>query len=103
MVTGSIPPGLQDRVGDGGADVYTATGDEFLGYLVDLCGLQPGEAVLDVGWGPSRRALALTGCLNQEGRCARFDVAREAIAWCTENIYPDFDSRVAGVQNRSDD
>jgi SAM-dependent methyltransferase len=48
-------------------------------------------------------ALPLTGYLNREGRYAGFDVAREAIAWCTENIsgsHPNFDSRVADVQSK---
>ncbi len=122
-MTGSIPPGsnrtstancgspgellppreLQDWVGLGGPAVYKATGNEFLGYLVDLCGLQPGDAVLDVGCGSGRMALPLTGYLNREGRYAGFDVAKEAIAWCTENIsgsHPNFDFRAADVQSK---
>ncbi len=122
-MTGSIPPGsnrtsaanggspgellppraLQDWVGLGGPALYNATGNEFLGYLVDLCGLQPGDAVLDVGCGSGRMALPLTGYLNRpKGRYAGFDVSREAIAWCTENIsasHPNFDFRVVDVQN----
>ena len=98
-----LPPReLQDWVGGGGADVYKATGNEFLGYLVDLCGLQPGDAVLDVGCGSGRMALPLTGYLNREGRYAGFDVSREAIAWCTKNIsgsHPNFDFRVVDIQN----
>ena len=123
-MTGSMPPGsnrtstadccspgellpprkLQDWVGPGGPAMYTATGHEFLGYLVDLCELQPGDAVLDVGCGSGRMALPLTGYLNREGRYAGFDVAREAIAWCTENIsrsHPNFDFRVADVHNKN--
>jgi hypothetical protein len=72
------PPELQDRAGVSGPTVFKATGNEFLVYLVDLCGLQPGDAVLDVGCGSGRKALPLTGCLNREGRYAGFDVAREA-------------------------
>ena len=98
-----LPPrGLQDWVGLGGPAVYKATGNEFLGYLVDLCGLQPGDAVLDVGCGSGRMALPLTGYLNREGRYAGFDVSREAIAWCTKNIsgsHPNFDFRVVDIQN----
>ncbi|MCV7008469.1 methyltransferase domain-containing protein [Mycobacterium gordonae] len=99
-----LPPRkLQDWVGLGGPAVYKATGDEFLGYLVDLCGLQPSGAVLDVGCGSGRMALPLTGYLNREGRYAGFDVASEAVAWCRENIsgsHPNFDFRVADVQNK---
>jgi SAM-dependent methyltransferase len=123
-MTGSTPPGsnrtsttncgspgyvlppreLQDWVGGGGADAFKATGNEFLGYLVDLCGLQPGDAVLDVGCGSGRMALPLTGYLNREGRYAGFDVSREAIAWCTENIsgsHPNFEFTVVDIQNGS--
>jgi SAM-dependent methyltransferase len=96
------PEELQHYVGGGGA-VYKATGVEFLGYLVDLCGLQPGDAVLDVGCGSGRMALPLTGYLNREGRYAGFDLSREAIAWCTENIsgsHPNFDFKVVDYQSR---
>lgn len=121
-MTGSIPPGsnrtstancgtpdevlppreLQDWVGGGGADAYKAIGNKFLGHLVDLCGLQPGDAVLDVGCGSGRMALPLTGYLSPVGRYAGFDVSREAIAWCTQNIsgsHPNFDFTVADVQS----
>lgn len=95
------PEELLTLVGGGDARVYQKTGAEFLGYLVDLCGLQPGEAVLDVGCGSGRMALPLTGYLNRKGRYAGFDVSREAIAWCTENIsvlHPHFDFTVVDIQ-----
>jgi 2-polyprenyl-3-methyl-5-hydroxy-6-metoxy-1,4-benzoquinol methylase len=80
------PPELQDWVGLGGTIALEATGDEFLGYLVDLCGLQPGDAVLDVGCGSGRMALPLAGHLNREGRYASFDVSSDAIAWPWSSI-----------------
>ncbi|MEB3065627.1 methyltransferase domain-containing protein [[Mycobacterium] zoologicum] len=99
-----LPPReLQDWVGLGGPNVYKATGYEFLSYLVDLCGLQPSDAVLDVGCGSGRMALPLTGYLNREGRYAGFDVAEKPIAWCIENIsqlHPNFDFKVADVQSK---
>lgn len=99
----AVPPReLQDWVGGGGPAVFKATGDEFLGYLVDLCGLQPSAAVLDVGCGSGRMALPLTGYLNREGRYAGFDVSAEAIAWCTENIsgsHPNFHFKVVDIHN----
>src|SRR5437764_632346 len=36
------PREFQDWLGLGDPAVFKATGNEFLGYLVDLCGLQPG-------------------------------------------------------------
>ncbi|WP_255396647.1 class I SAM-dependent methyltransferase [Mycobacterium sp. E3198] len=89
-------------MGGGGPAAYKAIGNQFLGYLVDLCGLQPGDAVLDAGCGSGRMALPLTGYLNREGRYAGFDVSRSAIAWCTENIsgsHPNFDFALVDVQN----
>ncbi|WP_085234337.1 methyltransferase domain-containing protein [Mycobacterium conspicuum] len=96
------PAAFQELVGSGGPPVNEATGEEFLGYLVDLCGLQPGDAVLDIGCGSGRMALPFTGYLNREGRYARFDVAREAIAWCTQNIYPNVNSRVADLRSKKE-
>ena len=84
-------------------DEGSTKSNEFSRYLVDLCGLQPGDAVLDIGCGSGRTALPLTGYLSSEGRYAGFDIARKAIAWCTENVsgsHPNFDFTVADVQRR---
>jgi SAM-dependent methyltransferase len=94
-----VPPKwLQMWVGGG----YKEVGAEFLGYLVELCALQPGDTVLDVGCGSGRIAMPLTGYLNREGRYAGFDVSRKAVSWCRENIsrsHPNFDFRLADIQN----
>jgi SAM-dependent methyltransferase len=93
------PKALQKLVGGG----YKEVGAEFFGYLVELCGLQPGDAVLDVGCGPGRIATPLANYLNRVGRYAGFDVSKKSIAWCTENIsrlHPNFDFRVADIKNK---
>jgi SAM-dependent methyltransferase len=92
------PKSLQRFVGG----AYEEVGTEFLDYLVQLCGLQPGDAVLDVGCGSGRMALPLTGYLNSEGRYAGFDISEKAIAWCQEHItrpHPNFDFEVADIYN----
>src|ERR1700756_1752004 len=75
------PKWLQLMVGAASAKKFNEVGAEFLGYLVELCALQPGDAVLDVGCGAGRMALPLTSYLNGEGRYAGFDVSRRAVAW----------------------
>jgi SAM-dependent methyltransferase len=92
------PKSLQRFVGG----AYKEVGTEFVDYLVELCGLQPGDAVLDVGCGSGRMALPLTGYLNDEGRYGGFDISEKAIAWCKENIsrpHPNFDFEVADIYN----
>jgi SAM-dependent methyltransferase len=92
------PKELQKFVGGD----YKEIGVLLLSYLVDLCGLQPDEAVLDVGCGSGRVALPLTGYLSDVGRYAGFDISQEAIAWCKENIsrsHPNFDFIVADIHN----
>ena len=95
-----LPPRrLQEYVGG----AYKEVGAAFFGYLVELCGLQRGDAVLDVGCGSGRRAVPLTGYLNREGRYAGFDISKDAIAWCKANISPthrNFDFEVADIENK---
>jgi SAM-dependent methyltransferase len=92
------PKSLQRFVGG----AFNEVGAEFFHYLVDLCGLQPGDAVLDVGCGSGRMALPLTGYLSDRGRYAGFDISEKAIAWCKENItrpHPNFEFEVADIYN----
>lgn len=92
------PRSLQKFVGG----AYTEVGIQFLGYLRDLCGLQPNEALLDVGCGSGRIAMPLTGYLDEEGRYSGFDISSKAIAWCKDNIsaaHPNFDFVVADIHN----
>jgi SAM-dependent methyltransferase len=74
-----VPPRRLDFAGH--AD-FIAGGDELLSHAVGLAGLQPGDAVLDVGCGTGRVARPLAGFLGAHGSYDGFDTNREAIGWC---------------------
>ncbi|QUR67280.1 class I SAM-dependent methyltransferase [Mycobacterium spongiae] len=98
---GLLPPKKLQRY-VGGTDKFKEIGDLIVGHLVELCGLQPGDAVLDVGCGSGRVAMPLTAYLSREGRYAGFDISPKAIAWCKEHIsrsHPNFDFQVADIYN----
>ena len=94
-----VPPRTLDL---GARADFVASGDELLGHLVELAGLQPGHAVLDVGCGTGRVARPLTGYLSREGSYEGFDVHREAIGWCRRRYgrFGNFHFRVADVHHR---
>lgn len=78
-------------------------GDRFLSHFRELGGLQPDEAVLDVGCGIGRMALPLTRYLSPRGRYEGFDIMRQHVAWCRQAItprYPNFRFRHADIFNR---
>src|SRR4051812_23038714 len=74
-----VPPRRLQLVGEGD---FAATGEEFLGHLVELCGLAPHERVLDVGCGIGRLARPLSRFLDERGSYAGFDVNAVGIGWC---------------------
>jgi len=92
------PPRRLDFVGHSD---FAATGDEFLGHFIGLGGLQPSEAVLDVGCGIGRMARPLTGYLAADGSYDGFDVNRDGIEWCRRRYrqYPRFRFQVADIFN----
>lgn len=94
-----VPP---RRLLSGDYSEFQRIGEEFRGYFVELAGLSPSDAVLDVGCGPGRMAVPLTGYLSAEGRYEGFDVVAREISWCTEHIsprYPQFRFRRVDVRN----
>jgi SAM-dependent methyltransferase len=97
--TGNRPPGKMIFVGDGS---WRAVGNEFLHHFRSLAGLQPHEAVLDVGCGIGRMALPLTRYLNAKARYVGFDIVPSGIAWCTTRIserFPNFIFHHADIYN----
>jgi SAM-dependent methyltransferase len=94
-----VPPRKLIR-GIGG---YFEVGHQFLGYFRDLAGLQPDEAVLDIGCGVGRMALPLTGYLSPRGRYDGFDIVRENVNWCRRHIasrFSNFHFRHVNLYNR---
>lgn len=85
-----------------GAGDFAAVGEEFLGHMVELCGLRPGERVLDAGCGVGRLARPLSAYLGAGGAYAGFDVDAAAIAWCHERYgeLPNFAFAHADLRNR---
>jgi len=76
-----VPPRRRQFVGHSD---FVETGDEFLGHLQQLAGLQPGDRVLDVGCGIGRVARPLARVLDAQagGSYDGFDVNRDGIGWC---------------------
>lgn len=81
---------------------FILKGKEFLQYFIGIMGLKPYERVLDVGCGVGRMARPLTGHLDSRGSYFGFDVSKESIAWCSDNIerqYPNFQFSWLDVSN----
>ncbi|HNL40175.1 MAG TPA: class I SAM-dependent methyltransferase, partial [Saprospiraceae bacterium] len=77
-------------------DIYIGSGDFIqqgrhqLDLLQRYIDLQAADAVLDVGSGIGRTAVALTTFLNLEARYEGFDVVEKGVAWCNATIRRDF-------------
>jgi SAM-dependent methyltransferase len=81
---------------------FERTGREFVSFLIQYCGLRPDHAVLDVGCGIGRIAVALTSHLNAAGRYEGIDIVPEQIAWCQRHVsgrFPNFRFHLANVYN----
>jgi SAM-dependent methyltransferase len=92
-----VPPRRLQFVGEGD---FAATGDEFLGHLVELAGLEAGSQVLDVGCGIGRMARPLAGFLGEDGRYEGFDVNPVGIGWCQLRYDERFRFTLADLYNR---
>lgn len=100
--------GKRDRMIPPKGKIYVGAGDfrkqglHFKQLLVDHAGLKPDAAILDVGCGIGRLAVALTGYLNANGRYDGFDIVKEGINWCTERIasqFPNFHFKHIDLKN----
>jgi SAM-dependent methyltransferase len=68
--------------------LFERGGDEQAADIAGLCGVAPDAHVLDVGCGCGRLARALARYLGPAGRYEGFDLARELVAWCKQNLEP---------------
>jgi len=78
-----LPPRSISFVGEGD---FEAIEEEFLGYLQELCGLKPGERVLEVGCSAGRIALPFSRYLDEAGSYDGFDVLEDHVRWCRGHI-----------------
>ncbi|MFZ0664568.1 MAG: class I SAM-dependent methyltransferase [Acidimicrobiales bacterium] len=69
---------------------FDEVGREFLGYFTEMGGLNPDQRILDIGCGPGRMAIPLTGFMNSSGRYDGIDDWPEAISWCSDNVSAKF-------------
>jgi ubiquinone/menaquinone biosynthesis C-methylase UbiE len=98
-----IPPASKTFVYGVDPD-FKVIGGEFLRHFIELGGLKPEHKVLDIGCGIGRIALSLTGYLSPRGEYRGFDIIREGIVWCRENITPrcpNFHFAAADIFNRT--
>lgn len=77
-------------------DIYIGSGDfiaqgvDQLKLLKKYIKLDPEDAVLDVGSGIGRTAVALTEYLTSKGKYEGFDVVEKGVKWCNKKITKDF-------------
>ena len=88
-----IPPRRLMFDGPRDKEVFKANGQEFLDHYINLCNLQPDEAILDIGCGIGRKTIPLTTYLQPTGEYMGLDVNRVGVDWCNRHIasrFPNF-------------
>lgn len=97
----ALPP-LELREHIGGDGAFIEIGNRFLHHFKKYGNLKRSDAVLDIGCGSGRMARALTNYLSKSARYEGFDVDKNCIQWCKENItfhYPNFHFQHVDVFN----
>lgn len=95
-----LPPPHLNYVGGGD---FKRIGEIFLQHFIQLGKLMPDEKVLDVGCGIGRMAIPLAKYLDARGSYEGFDIVKEAIEWCNNNIsklYPRFVFKHIDIYNK---
>jgi len=94
-----VPP--RGLLGVGAGD-FKATGEQFLVFLRQHCGLTPASRVLDFGCGIGRMAVPMTRFL-EHGTYDGIDVSAADMSWCRRHIsrkYPNFRFHTSEVHHR---
>ena len=94
------PRRLSFVYGDGDA---AAIGREFRNHFVELGGMKPTDAVLDIGCGIGRMAVPLVEYLG-DGHYDGFDTIKRGVSWCQKNItarFSNFQFQHADIYNLS--
>ncbi|MBK5347062.1 class I SAM-dependent methyltransferase [Bacillus sp. TH44] len=76
------PPELVQYVGGD----FQKVGKEFIKYFIQIGSLKSNETVLDVGCGVGRMAVPLMNYLSDDGAYYGFDLFKDGITWCKNNI-----------------
>ncbi len=87
----------------GGGD-FAKTGESYLNFFIDVCGLTSDSHVLDVGCGVGRMAIPLTRYLSPMGQYQGFDVVKPGIEWCRKTItsrFPNFQFEWVDIYNKT--
>lgn len=84
------------------AKAYIEQGRQQLSLLKQHINLKPNDALLDIGSGIGRTAIALTEYLKPEGNYKGFDVVKLGVDWCNSKIgkdHPNFEFKYIPLFN----
>jgi SAM-dependent methyltransferase len=76
---------------------------DFLGFFIQRAGLDPNDAVLDVGCGVGRMAHSLVHYLAPNASYEGFDIADRLVDWCQREVsprFPNFGFRKVDLYNK---
>jgi ubiquinone/menaquinone biosynthesis C-methylase UbiE len=85
-----------------GTGNYLETGRQFFSHFKKLGDITPQSHILDIGSGIGRMAVPFTEYLSAEGRYDGFDIVKQGVDWCIENIttrFPNFRFKLIPLRN----
>jgi len=96
-----VPPLSLMYDGPAGYKEFKENGAECLKYYIELCGLGPHEAILDIGSGTGRKTLPLLGYLSEPGSYLGMEIVKSGVDWCQEKYaaFPNFKFQEIDVYN----